>query len=150
MGYAKVFDKILRSSIWGEDSDSRVAWIAMLVLADRDGFVAGAPSLLANMARVDESKFREALQRWQEPDPESCTSEFEGRRIKKVEGGFTILNHHKYRLMMGPEETKEYWARKKREQRQREGPSKPPKNKPLNGEIANENEMKRKAREEEG
>src|SRR5688572_16887492 len=120
MGYTKVFEKIVRSSIWTEDSDTRVAWLTMMVLADKDGIVVGAPRTLANIARVDEEKFMEALEKFMAPDPESTTESFEGRRIEKVEGGYRLLNHAKYRDMMSLEQKREYYRSKKAEYREKE------------------------------
>jgi hypothetical protein len=48
-----------------------------------------------------------ALQKFLGPDPYSRTSEHEGRRIEKVEGGSGLLNAEKYRDRLSPEDIKE-------------------------------------------
>jgi hypothetical protein len=51
------------------------------------------------------------------PDPHSRTPEHEGRRVAKVEGGWLILNHKKYRDMMSLEHRREYKRLKSAEYR---------------------------------
>ena len=43
-GFTKLFNTIVSSTIWREDSDTRVVWVTMLAMADRDGHVEASNS----------------------------------------------------------------------------------------------------------
>jgi hypothetical protein len=91
----------------------------MLALADKDGIVPASVPGLANLSRISIEKCEEALGVLAAPDKYSRTVEFEGRRIEKVDGGWRLLNHGKYRRMLSAEERREYLATKQREYRSR-------------------------------
>jgi isopenicillin N synthase-like dioxygenase len=148
MGYVKVFDTITRSSIWKEDAETRIIWITLLLLCNKDGFVRGADSMLAYTARVTDKKFSEAIHKFQSPDPESGTPDNEGRRVEKVPGGYQVLNYDKYREMMDVDTITEYWRVKKQESRERQK-VKPPKQNPTPDEIAHLKAEMKKAKAEE-
>lgn len=98
MGFAKIYDSILRSSIWLEAPSTKLVWITMLVLADKDGFVRASVGGLAHQAGVSKDDCREALKVLASPDEDSQTQEAEGRRILEADGGgWLIVNHSKYR-----------------------------------------------------
>lgn len=120
-GYVKLFSTILASSIWSEDDRTRLVWITMLVLMDGDGQVKGSVPGLAHFARVPVDDCRVALEKFMEPDPETVTQEYDGRRIEVIEGGWRILNAGKYREMMSLDQRREYWRKKKRESREKFG-----------------------------
>lgn len=119
-GYAKLFQSILDSSIWCEDSATRLVWITMLAMKNRDGNVEAAVPGLANRARVSIEDCRKALQVFLSPDPESRSKDHEGRRIKEIPGGWHILNHEVYRDKMSAADRREYWKNWKREARKKE------------------------------
>ena len=96
-GYTKLFSTILASTIWREPADVRVVWITMLAMADAQGRVDGSVPGLADLARVTLEQCQAALKCLSEPDFFSRTKEFEGRRIKEMDGGWLILNYLKYR-----------------------------------------------------
>jgi len=96
-GYTPLFSSIVMSSIWQEDSDTCKVWITMLALAGADGVVEGSVIGLANSARVSVEACQGALEKLSSPDLFSRTRDDEGRRIKEVDGGWSILNHKKYR-----------------------------------------------------
>lgn len=106
-GYAKLFSRILDSTIWREDDTTRILWIAMLALADRDGVVQCTIPGLADRARITLEQCEHALERFQLPDKYSWSKEEEGRRIKTVEGGWFLINHAKYRALMSKDEQRE-------------------------------------------
>ena len=68
MGYTKLFPALITSTVWRESSDTRVVWITMLSLTDRDGKVETSIPGLADMARVSVPACVEALERLQAPD----------------------------------------------------------------------------------
>jgi len=113
-GYTKLFSSILTSTIWDQDSDTRILWITMLALSDRNGEVGGSIPGLAHQARLPVAKVKAALTVLSNPDEYSRSKEHEGRRIKEIDGGWQILNRAKYREKMSADERREYkakWAR---------------------------------------
>lgn len=106
--YVKIFREILMSSIWDEDTDVRLLWITLLVLADQDGYVRGTPEALARAARLSRKAVDRGLEVLQMPDPESRTSENDGRRIEPAPGGFMVLNYKAYRETRNEEERRAY------------------------------------------
>lgn len=116
-GYTKLFNSILMSSIWGEDDVTRIVWITMLAMADRFGRVDAALSGLAHAARVPVEACEKAVKTLESPDVQSRSAEFDGRRIEKVDGGWILLNHAKYRAKLSEDERREYFRVKKQEQR---------------------------------
>jgi hypothetical protein len=106
--YVKAFQSLLDSSIWAESSDIRIVWMTMLLMANQDGMVLAAAPGIANRARVDLDICIQALKKFQEPDPDSRTMEYEGRRIERVDGGYLILNYTKYRQLRDESQRREY------------------------------------------
>jgi hypothetical protein len=95
--FVKVYGSILTSSIWMEDAPTRITWLTLLVMADEHGFVEASSMGIAHHARVTPEQCRTALDLFQKPDPDSKDPANNGRRIVRVDGGFIILNHQKYR-----------------------------------------------------
>jgi len=119
MGYSKLFSEIVMSTIWREPNHVRIVWITMLALKDRFHCVNASIPGLADAAKVSIAECEEALRILLSPDPYSRTVENEGRRIKKVEGGWAVLNGEKYRNKMSLDERREYQRIKQREYRQK-------------------------------
>jgi hypothetical protein len=115
--YVKLFQKILDSTVWLEDDRTRLVWITLLAMCDEDGVVDAPVAAIANRARVDLGSCELAMEKFMGPDPHSRTPEHEGRRVAKVEGGWLILNHKKYRDMMSLEHRREYKRLKSAEYR---------------------------------
>jgi hypothetical protein len=107
--YVKLFSSILTSSVWSENANTRLVWITLLALADKDGYVRASPSGLARLANVPADDCRAALQLFLSPDAESGTKDDDGRRIGEVEGGWHILNYGKYRSIQDVEARKAQW-----------------------------------------
>lgn len=61
------------------------------------GFVAAASLGIINRAGVDRESGMEALRQLGEPEVESRSTDFGGRRMIRTDGGFLILNYMKYR-----------------------------------------------------
>ena len=101
--FTKLFEKILDSTVWGEDSDTRIVWITLLALANKDGHVLNTIPGLARRALPQEPddvripKIEKALEIFKAPDPYSRTPDHEGRRIVDIQGGWFVLNHPLYR-----------------------------------------------------
>jgi hypothetical protein len=96
-GWTKLFSSIVTSSVWCEDNTTFRVWIALLALSDREGIVEGSLPGLASLCRLSVAETATALEKLSSPDPHSRSSEHEGRRIEKIEGGWKVLNYEKYR-----------------------------------------------------
>jgi hypothetical protein len=96
-GFTKLFSSIVTSSLWQEDDSVRLIWITLLSLANRTGFVSGSLPGIAHIARVAQDETEQALDKLSSPDPHSRTTDYEGRRIEPVQGGWQILNYSHYR-----------------------------------------------------
>jgi len=116
-GFTKLFSSIVASSIWSEDDKTRIVWVTMLAMADKHGMVEAAVPGLANAARVSVDDCRMALEKFQNPDPDSRSTAHDGRRIEKVEGGWRLLNYEFYRHKLSADERREYKAAKQAEYR---------------------------------
>ena len=122
MNFTKLFSSITASTIWTEDSDTRVLWVTMLAMADKRGRVFASIPGLANIAQVPIPACERAIERFLAPDKYSRTQDREGRRIEPHEegGGWRLINYVKYRETRDAEETKAYnreWMRKHREKK---------------------------------
>lgn len=107
-GYTKLFNSLLTSDIWCQDSDTKVVWITMLAMADHNGMVEATAPALAKMAGVSVEKTKEVLDMLEKLDPVSRSLDNGGRRIERVNGGYTLLNYKKYRLKDRAYTRKEY------------------------------------------
>ena len=112
--FTKLFSSIISSSIWRSPKETKVVWITMLAMSDKDGEVWASVGGLADMARVTKGECRKALDELLAPDDDSRTKENEGRRIEEVDGGWLVLNYKKYREMGRGEDRREYFAENKR------------------------------------
>lgn len=106
-GYTKLFSSIVTSSLWSEDSDTRIVWITLLAMADQHGEVQAAIPGLARMAGVTIERTEAALAMFLAPDEYSRSKENEGRRIEVIDGGWALLNHAKYRHMASIDDQRE-------------------------------------------
>lgn len=98
--WSPLFSSIVVSTIWGEDSATRVVWITMLALKDKSGFVSGSVPGLARLAVVTQTECEKALKKFLSPDKHSKCTDNDGRRIAEVTGGWQILNHELYQQEM--------------------------------------------------
>lgn len=123
MGYAKLWRRLLTSSINDCEVETRWFWICLLAAMDAHGVVNGTPAALARAANLPLESVEKALEEFQAPDLNSHSQEFEGRRLQRLEGNdWLILNAEKYRRMQSEEEAREKtrekvarWRQKQRE-----------------------------------
>jgi hypothetical protein len=106
--YTKLFSSIVTSSIWSEDDKTRILWVTLLALADKNGMIEAAIPGLANAARISIKDCEDAIKKFESPDHYSRSVANEGRRIKRVDGGWILLNHAEYRHKMSAEDRTEY------------------------------------------
>ena len=114
MSYTKLFNSIVTSTIWTEDDKTRIVWITILAIADKNGEVQASIPGLARLAAVSVDACETAINKFLSPDKYSRTSDDEGRRLEKIEGGWAILNHSKYRLMASKEDSKSAGAERQK------------------------------------
>jgi hypothetical protein len=117
--YTKLFNSIITSTIWSEDDKTRIIWITMLAMSDKNGEVHAS---IPGLARVSGMSIQEAeisIEKLLSPDIHSRTPDNEGRRIAKIDGGWELLNHAKYRAMASKEDAKAATAERVKRHRSR-------------------------------
>lgn len=117
--FTKLQRSIVSSSIWLQDAETRLVWITLLALCDRDGIVRASPLSLAHQARVSQKGCAHALELFQAPDADSRSMDFEGRRVERVDGGFKLLNYDRILNEGAREERRGYNREKQAESRAR-------------------------------
>lgn len=106
------------------------------------------PVILATIiGKTTPEEIEGVIKKFCEPDPKSRTPDKEGRKLVQLSHfDYQVVNGKKYRDIKDQEKRRQ----QNREAQARFRAKTPPKSKPLAGEVANENEMKRKAQAEEG
>lgn len=117
--YAKVFRSIFDGSLYGH-FEATIVFLAMLVIADRNGTVDMTAEKLAAECGYPLDIVKKGIEQLQAPDPRSRTPDEDGRRIVLLHEsgwGWQIVNYAKYRDIRSAEERREYFRLKKQEQR---------------------------------
>jgi hypothetical protein len=131
MSFTLLWQKILRSSLWVQESkETRIVWIALLALKDKDGVIQSSLIGLADAAKVTVEECSAALETLMSPDLNDTSGVEEGRRIRKVQGGWQIINNDLYRF--STEAKREFWRQSQqdyRQERRKQAAPEPP-NKP--------------------
>lgn len=96
----------------------------MLAIATRNGEVMGSVPGLAHLARVSVDACEAALDTFMQPDKHSRTQEDEGRRVEKIDGGWSLLTYEKHRLRASKEDSKNKNAERQRRFRERQAKAK--------------------------
>lgn len=109
--YTKLWSQILESTIWQEPNDMLVLWIAILALKDKDHVVYATIPGLACRAKISNEQCAEFIAKLEGPDKWSGNQEHEGRRLRKVEGGWLVINGHKYQDFLRDEHRREAVAK---------------------------------------
>lgn len=91
----------------------------MLAMSDKNGEVHASIPGLARVASMSIQDAENAIGKLMSPDQYSRTPDNEGRRIAKIDGGWELLNHAKYRLMASREDEKAATAERVRRHRNR-------------------------------
>lgn len=122
MPFVKLDTGIIRSTLWSDKEASDVFIAALLMAEPREflepqaqirvdslertgwaappgwyGFVPAAGIGILSVARIDRDAGIEALRRLGEPDKESRSRDFDGRRLIRIDGGYLVLNYIRYR-----------------------------------------------------
>jgi hypothetical protein len=88
------------SSIWEEPDHVLRVFIALMSLKDSTHMVSLDAYKLARRIHMPLDKVSDALGVLASPDTRRSGQEFEGRRIRAVEGGWEVINGEKYLLMV--------------------------------------------------
>lgn len=120
-GYSKLDCGIVDSSLWEQPHDVLRVWIAMLAKTDASGYVRVAAPAMARLCHLDRERFNEIIEQFCSPDPESRSTEHEGRRLQRVDGGWLILNYSKYREGLKQPDSSAGRMRKLREKKKCDG-----------------------------
>lgn len=91
------------SSIWEEEDHVFRVFMAMMSLKDSNHVVSMDGYKLARRIHRDLAEVEDALRILSEPDKRRPDQEHEGRRIKKVDDGWLILNGEYYRQLVAME-----------------------------------------------
>lgn len=137
--YTKLFQSIVTSSLWSEDSDTCKTWVTLLAMADKNGEVLATVPGLARICALPIPAVEAAIAKFEAPDAYSRTKDDEGRRVQPIEGGWLILNHAKYRDMASREDQKRQNAERQRRFRERQA---------RNGKSVTDNESEEKCNAE--
>lgn len=97
MGFTKLDEGILQSSVMAESSDTFKVWVALLAACKQDGVARVSPIFISSICRLDQPVVDGAIATLESPDSRSRSTEDDGRRIRRVDGGFFVINYQKYR-----------------------------------------------------
>ena len=97
MGFTKLDEHILQSSIMAEPVETFKVFIAILAATGRDGIAKVSSTFLAAACYLPLNDVDSALAALEAPDPRSRSLNEEGRRIKRIDGGYFVINYEKYR-----------------------------------------------------
>ena len=98
---------IVDSSIWDEDDSVCKVFITMMALKDADHIVRLTAYQIGRRCRKSEQEVMDALLILASPDKRRVEpQEFDGRRIKKVDDGWLMLNGEKYKRLAQEESRK--------------------------------------------
>lgn len=106
--YAKLFASILDSSLWSCDYPTRILFVTMIAMADREGYIYASRAGLSRRACMKQDECDAALHALMATDNDSSDKlrnpENEGRRVEEVPGGWTLLNYTYYRDLRDSDE----------------------------------------------
>lgn len=119
MHWTKVHATLPQSSVWETDYHVRIVWTTMMALCGLDGICRLSEASVYRAANVKEEEAAEAIRILSSPDPKSKDPSNGGRRIKKVNGGFQLLNYFKYRQVKTPDQKASYMRDYMREYRKK-------------------------------
>ncbi len=105
--YSPLFSFVVDSSLWCEEDATIKVFLTMLAVKDADHIVRFTAFQLARKCNKTEQEILDALLVLASPDKKRIEpQEHQGRRIKKVEGGWLVLNGQKYKEMAQEEARK--------------------------------------------
>ncbi len=117
MGFTKLDDNIDGSSVFREDDAVFKVWILLLAKARKDGIAPVSADYVASICRKSDEETERCLAVLEAPDPRSRSTNDDGRRIRRVDGGYYIINYTKYRERADADGIREYERGRKNRQR---------------------------------
>jgi uncharacterized phage protein (TIGR02220 family) len=99
MGFTKLDEGIIQSSIMAEDSDTFKVWIALLAICKENGIAYVSPVFLSSVCHIPLETIHGSIDKLSSPDSDSRSTSDDGRRIRRVDGGFEIVNYLVYRTV---------------------------------------------------
>jgi hypothetical protein len=97
MGFTKLDDGLIYSSLLTEDDSVFKVWMVLLSLCRPPGIAPISSAYLASVTRKTQEEIDRCLLVLSSPDPASRTKEHEGRRIEITNDGIFLYNYEKYR-----------------------------------------------------
>jgi len=99
--WTPLWNIIVDSSLWEEEDWVCKVFITMLAIKDPDHVVRLTAYQIGKKANKSEAEVLKALEILSQPDKKRIEpQEFEGRRVKRVDGGWLMLNGKKYQEMV--------------------------------------------------
>ncbi len=117
--YAKIYDRIVESSLMETPIEVRYTFVFLLAIADLTGHVIGTDIAIARRLNMPLEDFQRCIAELGSPDPDSNSAECEGRRVvpSEVERGYRIVNYETYRDIRDAEERRAYMREYMRKRR---------------------------------
>lgn len=121
--YAKLMGRITESSLMEEAINVRYCFMMLLAIADPKGYAIGTDVAIARRINMPVDQFKECVNVLMQPDEDSNSKEFEGRRVieSDCERGYFVVNYTKYRDTRDEEERREYMREYMRKYRETNG-----------------------------
>ena len=95
MGYTKLDEGILLSSIMACDPKTFKVWISLLAACKPDGVSRVSSVALSGICRLTQEETDAAIAELSSGDSNSRSLDEEGKRIERVDGGYRIINYQK-------------------------------------------------------
>lgn len=132
--FTKIFQSIYDGSL-RKDWKALVTFQQMLVLADREGYVDMTPDAITSRTTIPREIIDHGLRELSEPDKESRSQEFDGRRLVLINPvrswGWIIVNFRDYRDIVSQDDLRAYWRGQKKSKKPKEEPGPEPEYKPV-------------------
>ena len=94
MGFTKLDEGIIFSSIMSEDDAVFKVWAILLATCKQDGISPISSAFLETLTRKAEPEISRCLTVLSSPDPKSRSTNEDGRRIERVDGGISrVINN---------------------------------------------------------
>lgn len=97
MGFTKLDERILQSSIMAESAVTFKVWIALLAACRENGIAYVSSVYLSTICHLSLARVDDALQKLESPDEHSRSLNDDGRRIRRIDGGYEVINYAVYR-----------------------------------------------------
>jgi hypothetical protein len=117
--FALLWSSMLTSSLWiAESKETRLLFITMLVLKNKDGQILGMGLMgLADRAKLTLEETAKSLKVLVGVDKNDHSGVDGGRRVREIEGGWEVVNHEMYGFTSDAK--REFWRLQKEEERRR-------------------------------